>query len=357
MDQRHIQSVSQALTQAPEVGPESTVSIRVVRSLIGAVEARGASSARILSALGIEPASLDEPELRLPAKAWYPAIEAALDAIGDPAFGLHWAESLTESTFSPLSNLVSHSATLGDAITALMQFRYLLSDDIRFGLVEDSELARIEIAKVPDESPSVERFVAEMIVVGLWRLLRAFKPDAQLFTLTFDYLAPSYQDEYTRILGQPARFAQASSGFSFDRSLLTAAASYRDAALHDTLKLHTEQRLMLLRQRVSYSARVRALLIKHNGPRHISMLDVARMLGLAERTLRRRLAEEGTSYDAVSSAALASIATSWLLDGRRTIQETAFELGFTDRAAFHRAFKRWTGTTPALFRKARSLGT
>jgi len=86
------------------------------------------------------------------------------------------------------------------------------------------------------------------------------------------------------------------------------------------------------------------------------MLEVARQLGFAERTLRRRLAEEGTSYDEIASAALASMAASYLLDRQRTIQETAFELGFTDRAAFHRAFKRWTGTTPASFRKSRLTG-
>lgn len=345
------------MSQASAAEPGNTVSIRVVRSLVGALSARGVSSAQILAALGIEADALDAAELRLPSAAWYPAIEVALDAIGDPAFGLHWAESLTESTFSPLSNLVSHSATLGEAINALTQFRYLLSDDIRFSVSEQGQLARVQIAKVPGESPRVQRFVAEMIVVGLWRLLRAFKPDATVQALTFDYPAPSYAPEYARILGQNARFAQESSGFSFDRLLLTAAAPYRDAALHDTLKLHTEQRLMLLRQRVSYAARVRALLIQHNGPRHISMLAVARTLGLAERTLRRRLAEEGTSYDAVASGALASIATSWLLDGQHTIHQTASELGFTDRAAFHRAFKRWTGSTPASFRKARLLGT
>src|SRR6185312_16081715 len=170
------------------------------------------------------------------------------------------------------------------------------------------------------------------------------KSDATLSAISFAYPAPSYADEYLRILGAQVRFGQPSSKFCFDRMLLTAAVPYRDAQLHDTLRSHTEQHLMQLRHRTSFTTRVRELLIQHNGPRHISMLDVARELGLAERTLRRRLAEEGTSYDAVASAALTSIATSYLLDRRRTIQETAYELGFTDRAAFHRAFKRWTGT-------------
>jgi AraC-like DNA-binding protein len=347
--------VSQALSQAPDVGPENNVSIRVVRALVRAVEQRGASSAPVLAVLGIAAESLDDAELRLPSTTWYPAIEAALDVTGDPAFGLHWTESITESTFSPLSNLLPQVATFGEALSTLAQFRWLLSDDIRFDVSDDGTHVNIEIGRRKDESPRVERFVNEMIVVGLVRLARAFKPDAGAFEVAFAYPAPSYAEEYARALEQEVRFDAPVSGFRFDRRLLAAAASDRDPELHDTLRSHTEQRLMLLRQRTTYASRVRALLIEHNGPRHISMLDVARRLGLAERTLRRRLAEEGTSYDAVSSAALASIATSYLLDGQRTIQETAFELGFTDRAAFHRAFKRWTGTTPALYRKSRLI--
>jgi AraC-like DNA-binding protein len=337
------------------------VSIRVVRSLLAAVEQAGGDSARVLAAAGIAAEALEAQELRLSCTMWHRAVEAVLDDTRDPAFALHWAESLTESAFSPLSNLVPHAANLGDAMGTLAEFQWLLSDDICFRLCDagpDGEgQAQVQIPKGSGQSVRVQRFIAEMILVGLLRLIRMFKPDACLNAVSLDYPAPSYVSEYVRLLGPNLRFAQPLAWFRFDRALLTAVAPHRDADLHDTLRSHTEQRLMQLRQRTSYAARVRELLIQHNGPRHISMLDVARALGLAERTLRRRLVEEGTSYDAVSSAALASIATSYLLDRRRTIQETAFELGFTDRAAFHRAFKRWTGTTPALFRKTRLLGS
>ena len=354
---RHVRNVSLATAQAPEVGHENAVSVRVVRSLVLAVEALGAQRGRLLEAAGIAPEALDEQELRLPSAVWYRAVEAALDEMHDPAFGLHWAEKLTESTFSPLSNLVPHAANLGEAMSTLVEFGWLLSDDISFRVDEDSAQVCVQIAKLPGESQRVQRFAAEMIVVGLLRLMRTFKADAQLNAVSFDYAAPTYAEEYTRILGPNLAFDQPASKFCFDRLLLTAASPYRDAELHNALRSHTEQHLMQLRHRTSYTTRVRELLIQHNGPRHISMLDVARVLGLAERTLRRRLAEEGTSYDAVASAALTSIATSYLLDRRRTIQETAHELGFTDRASFHRAFKRWTGTTPALFRRTRSMGS
>jgi AraC-like DNA-binding protein len=86
----------------------------------------------------------------------------------------------------------------------------------------------------------------------------------------------------------------------------------------------------------------------------MGMATSARRLGVSERSLRRHLAREGQRYPKLVTRALASIAMACLLDERRTIIDTAHELGFADNTAFHRAFKRWTGLTPSEYRKTRS---
>src|SRR5262249_48691500 len=113
-----------------------------------------------------------------------------------------------------------------------------------------------------------------------------------------------------------------------------------------------ERRTMRLTHGVPYALRVREFLVQQGSPRRIDMETVARALGLSVRSLRRRLASEGKPYSAVENDALAIVAKHLLRDKQRTIHETAYEMGFSDTTTFHRAFKRWTGTTPSAYRES-----
>jgi AraC-like DNA-binding protein len=81
-----------------------------------------------------------------------------------------------------------------------------------------------------------------------------------------------------------------------------------------------------------------------------SKSQIARRLGMSERTLHRRLAEHGVSFQTVVTQARRDAAVSLLRSGDRSLAEVAFLTGFSDQSAFTRAFKRWTGKTPAAFR-------
>ncbi len=101
---------------------------------------------------------------------------------------------------------------------------------------------------------------------------------------------------------------------------------------------------------MTYADRVRELLLENGAQTRIDMNAVARSLGLSARSLRRRLCDEGISYNTIAEGALATLAKQLLADQARSIQETAYTMGFSDPSAFYRAFKRWTGTTPKTFR-------
>jgi len=348
---RHIERVLSEPSTPHVVGSDSTVSMRVVRALLEAVEMSGIPQGPVAQSARLDRSSLGDLDRRVDRGAIYQLCEAALDATRNPAFGLHWAEHLPQSAFSPISQLTMQSATLGDALNQLQKFHWLLCDEVNFRLLEQEGLVVVQTIKVTGASPRVQRLVAEMILTGMVRLIRAYRSNAQIDRVSFDYPAPDYVGEYTRIFGRQVRFGQPFCGLAFERSLLSAASPFVDNEFHHNLRVFTERRIGELTQQATYQSRVRALLIQAGSQRNASMQSVARTLGICDRTLRRRLTAEGTSYDAIAGDAWMTIAKAQLLDPQRTIKETAADLGFGDRRAFHRAFRRWTGMTPAQFRK------
>jgi AraC-like DNA-binding protein len=81
-----------------------------------------------------------------------------------------------------------------------------------------------------------------------------------------------------------------------------------------------------------------------------SKSQIARRLAISERTLRRQLADHGETFQSIATRARRDAAESLLTTTGHSIADIAFLTGFSDQTAFTRAFKRWTGTTPAAFR-------
>ncbi len=80
------------------------------------------------------------------------------------------------------------------------------------------------------------------------------------------------------------------------------------------------------------------------------MADVARRLAMSERTLHRRLFENGSSFKTLVETTRRHLAENLLRESRFTLSEVAFLTGFSEQSAFNRAFRRWTGQTPTTFR-------
>jgi len=338
--------------ECANVPAESTVSVRVVRAMVEAVKQAGVPAARFLDFAQLAPEQLEAGEGRLPVSKVWALCELALDHTGDPALGLHWAESLGEGNFAPISNLLLNSATLRQGLALLSQFHRLLSDHVSHQLVERDDTATLEVAPLSGPSPRVQRFYSEMTVAGLSRLVRYIAAPEQPTRVCLAYAAPPYHAEYARICGGHVLFKQPFTGVVFDRALLDLPPPHKDQDVHQALLALAERRLLRITQRTPYVLRVHEHLIQQVNPLRVDMSAVARSLDLGIRALRQHLANEGKVYNEVADEAFAVVAKNLLREKRRTIQETAFEMGFSDASAFHRAFKRCTGTTPSAYREA-----
>ena len=331
---------------------ESTISVLVLRALVDAVARTGIAPATFLAAAQLRPEQLVAADARVSTSTLFGACELALDLTGDPAFGLHWAESLSQGTFAPVSHLVAHSASLRQGLDSLAQFYRLLCDDTHHQVVELENEVTLRCLRGHDESARFERFKSEMMVAGFFRLIRQVSVHAQIERVSFAYPAPAYSAEYSRIFGDDVAFEQPFTGVVCARALLDVPGPLKDADMHAALSTLAERRLSRIADHTPYAQRVRELLVLQRSPGRADMTTIARSLGLSVRSLRRRLADEAQTYNAIAGEALTVVAKQFLRDDRYTIQEASYELGFSDTSTFHRAFKRWTGSTPNAYRQA-----
>jgi AraC-like DNA-binding protein len=135
-----------------------------------------------------------------------------------------------------------------------------------------------------------------------------------------------------------------------DRSLVA------DTSLRELLDGYAARELEAQPDATTTATQVRRVLLAALPGPTPSAGEVARALAMSERSLRRALQEEGQTFSGVRDAALRWFAEQALGDASRTVGEVAWMLGYSEPSAFHRAFRRWTGTSPDQFRRAGQNG-
>jgi AraC-like DNA-binding protein len=352
--QKPARSDSSAIIFGPRA-LDMAVSILLIRTLVDAVERAGVDRARLLDGTRFDAGLLADTSGRAAVEQYDMLVERALDLTKDAAFGLHLGEMLNAQSHNLTGLLVGNAATLRDGIDVLVRFHQLLVDRPTWRLIEDERRAALVFA-VGTASARVLRFRAETAMTGILRMVRFFAPAARPERLTFEHAAPSYAAEYARVfdgVGEIAFEADATR-LSFDRALLDASQLHHDPAFQASFEAQAKWRVAQLTEQLSYADRVRQALLEPTAIPGRDMKAVARAVGLSVRSLRRRLRQEGTSFADLADDTRATRAKLLLAEDGRAIEQAAYELGFSDPRAFQRAFKRWTGTTPSEFRRARN---
>lgn len=335
---------------AIEEVPEETVSVRYVRALIDAVEHRAVSRARFLTAADWDSRQLHAAEGRIRCSEFYRLCELGIELTGDPALGLHTMQEVQADSVDLVGHLAAHASTVRRALESQLRLHKLLDDRCRIHLVESDRYVTLRYDCPDDLSACGRRFAAEMHMRGIHLLFGLFSPEPRPKQVNFEHAAPPYRSAYERVFMGAERFDQPVTSIVFEREVMDARRRYRDEEYYGTLCRLAESRVARLGRGASSVAAVLDVVAAHTAGGKIGMGEVAQALGISTRSLRRRLAAEGASFDAVLNEALAAKARHLLTVEKRTVQQTADDLGYSDRTAFHRAFKRWTGTTPRAWR-------
>ena len=328
-----------------------SVSIFIARMIIEAVEQAGVERTRLLAEVPLEQGRLEDADARLELDEFGRLLAAGIALTGDAAFGLHVVEQMVHGAGNLLADLLAHAPTLREALDACTRFRSLAVDGLSYTADEDDD-GFIVRCTIPRSTPPCDRVLAEMAMTGLVRLVRTFiGPHVVPLRASFEYERATDPAEYRRVFGDVLRFAQPETSIAFDRALADRPQVHQDRHLY--LLLHTEAE-----RRRSQIGTVPRPAVRLNQYLHAlppgqipEMAVAARDLGMSERSLRRHLTAEGTSYRNLVRTALEASADRLLRESSSSIKEIASHLGFVDAAAFNHAFKRWTGVTPAAYRR------
>jgi len=324
-----------------------------IHALIEALERSGISRERFLAGAPIDRALLERVGGRLSLASYDALVDRALELTGDPAFGLRMGGLVNPATYRLSMDLMAHASTIREGIESLERFYQLLTDKPFWRFVEDDRTGTIVLDAAKGDL-AARRFRCELTIGNFYSMLTAFVPGSSAEVVAFDYPAPPFRTEYERLFKGAERFEQAFTGIVFRRELLDIPQVRHDTELYATIVSHAEKRISQL-PGAGFADRVRSHVLDAGPQTHHDMPSIARALNVSVRTLNRRLAEEGTSFREVVNGALGAVAQRLFVEEARPIEDVAYAMGFSQPSAFHRAFKRWTGATPAAIRSARKV--
>jgi AraC-like DNA-binding protein len=332
----------------------ATVSAGFARGLFELALRKGAPRDALLAQAGLSAPELEQMEARLPFDAYVALMRAAKALTGDPALALHYGEQVNIAEVSIAGLVGQASPTLLESWAQLNRFVPLVVETEnagggeRFPVVRDRHGLWLTDARLhPNAFPELTESALAQLACGPRRY--GAPPFVRAVRVT--HADPGYAGEYERIFQAPVTFGADRNGLLLDEAVVTRRFKVLPPYAAEVLAGHADSLLARLDGARSTRGQVEAILaplLDRGEPR---MEAVAAQLGVSRQTLFRRLKSEGATFEAVLDDLRLKLALRHLCEGGLSVNATAFRLGFSDPAAFSRAFKRWTGKSPSQARE------
>lgn len=317
------------------------------------LEAEGIPCDPILSEHGLSLKQLD-PSSLIDRSRELAIYQQLLDKQTPNDLGLKLGATFGLAGYGPYSMLLMTAANAFEACKVGLKYQDLtyLYGHMGFSMGKDRSELYIEPQTLPLE---VEQFIIDRDLSGMMKMVEDINhqlgQNIQVHEVHLPYPMPDNTEPYRQRFGCPVLFNQTRSALITDNALLTQTFPQANQLTHQHYQAQCEQLLAeQSRYGDSLSCKVSQYisLFTHHFP---SIQDVCLHLSIPERTLRRRLSEEGTRFQSLLDATRLEKAKAWLQQGDVSMETIAQRLGYAEPAAFNHAFKRWTGLSPSTYKK------
>jgi AraC-like DNA-binding protein len=266
-----------------------------------------------------------------------------------------YATAIQTDDLGVLGLAIRTAPTLRASLQRMERYFRLVTDTAVYQLDEQSDFACWIFQGHTLHRPALE-LRNECALAGFAQNMHRFVgPGLVLETVSFRHACRSDPGRYAAHFGCPVKFDADQNAIELKSEMLDLTNRLGDKAVSEFLTGQLETKINSLKDAQSFSGTLLHIitLTLSNGLPQAAV--IAREMGMSERTLYRRLAEEGLTFRDVLAKAQSSLAQGLLRDESISIAEIAFLTGFSEQSTFTRAFKRWVGKAPAQFRQQSSI--
>lgn len=326
--------------------------VHATRVLCEVANERGVPTSEVLAGTAIEPADLDNPDAMVSALDEITAVRRVLTRLpGQSGIGVDVGSRSTLTHLGLFGFAVMSCGTLRELFSIAMRYFALTTMHIRLTLFETAEDCVIELDA--DHLPAdVRGFFIERDIAGIITTTTAFAlPVAEKYA---DQVSTelAVDEQLLRplldLVPVNVKFGRAHNRLHFPRAMFDEPLPQADRHTLEMCMAQCDVLMQSSERRLGITALVRSMLFRDSGL-FPTLPDIAEELDVHPRTLRRRLADEGTSFRALLNEARSTVAVDLLRNVGLTVEEVSTRLGYTEVSTFSHAFKRWYGVAPSAY--------
>ena len=335
-------------------GQIGTISSQFIRKLVAAANLE--DPVAMLASVGLSPEvdATTAVQQMVAANAFYDLIER-LGVEDDPEFPFRYANGTTPDDFGALGLALKTAETLRGTLERLIRYFLLLTDTGNYEFQECSDSAWFIFHRpVPDRT--AVRIANECALAAIVSLLRQVsKSPVSPIAVSFTHERPGITEAHSRFFGGSVSFGAEQNAVLLSYELLDTKSALADEGISRFLMTHLDNDLQKAQGSRSLEIQVKQAVADALGDGVPKVAQIARRLGISERTLHRRLTNQNLTYQSLVDETRREVAKSLLKHTQYSLADVAFLSGFSEQSSFQRAFKRWFQQTPASFRQTEKI--
>ncbi len=315
------------------------------------LEEQGLTIEPLLAGTGLDGAEIARAATRISQRQLALAYRNALRVTRDPAIALEAGARMRVTTYGMYGYAMMSSANLAEALAFSIKYHEMATPTVRMAIEhDDDEATAMATAEDVLGDPEILAFNLELQLSLMLSLIRELVGDRfALSEVRASYPEPAHAERYTGHFRCPVRFDQPRDELRFDEWWLGVPLVRSNSITLEVTREICDRTLREMALGGGTARRVHEV-VSGDLRRYCDIESVAAELAMASRTLRRRLADEGTTFQDLLREIRTQFAITYLRETEMKIEDIADRVGFSDAANFRHAFRRWTQKSPSEYR-------